>query len=208
VSFEEGTLVEPLACSLHAIRKSTLKLGDKAAVLGCGTMGLGVIAHLKNLGASLIIATEINERRTEVAGKLGADWVFNPQKMPNITERIMELTEGVGVDVVFDASGVPQAFRSAASFLRPGGQVVLLGIITDEVPIAPISFNIGEKSLQGSIECVDEEYPMVIDFLKKGVSPVKEMITSKIKLSDIAEDGFYRLIKPGCDEIKIIVEPD
>jgi len=58
VSFEEGTLVEPLACSLHAVRKSMFKPREKTAVLGCGTMGLGVIAHLKHAGAGLIIATE------------------------------------------------------------------------------------------------------------------------------------------------------
>jgi (R,R)-butanediol dehydrogenase/meso-butanediol dehydrogenase/diacetyl reductase len=208
VSFEEGTLIEPLACSLHAVRKSMFKPGDKVAVLGCGTMGLGAIVHLRNAGANLIMATEINERRAEVARKLGANWVFNPQKTADIAEKVIELTGGIGVDVVFDASGVPQAFQSAVNFLRPGGQILLLGVITAEVSITPVNFNVGEKSLQGSIECVDDEYPVVIDFLKRGISPVKEMITSKIKLSDIVEDGFSRLIKPGGDDIKIIVEPD
>jgi len=85
---------------------------------------------------------------------------------------------------------------------------VLIGIITDEVPLTPVSFNVGEKSLQGIIECVDDEYPMVIDFLKRGISPVKEMITSKIRLSDVVEQGFTKLLKSGHNEIKIIVEPD
>lgn len=176
-------------------------------VLGCGTMGLGVIAHLKNAGAGLIIATEISEKRTEAAKKLGADYVFNPQKVSNLTEKVFELTDGVGVDVVFDASGIAEVFLSAPDFLRPRGQVLLIGMITDKVPVIPANFNFGEKSLQASIDCIDE-YPMVIDFLKRHLSPVREIITSKIKLSNIVKDGFDVLSKPGHSEIKIIVEPD
>ena len=65
-----------------------------------------------------------------------------------------------------------------------------------------------EWQLQGSQCYYSDEFPMVIEFLRKGVSPVNEMITSKIKLSDIVEQGFNKPLKPGHSEIKIIVEPD
>jgi len=84
---------------------------------------------------------------------------------------------------------------------------VLVGGIITEVSILPLNFNFREIQLQ-SVEAFYDEFPMVIEFLKKGVSPVKEMITSKIKLSDIVKEGFDKLLKPGHNEIKIIVEPD
>jgi len=208
VSFEEGALVEPLAVSLHAVRMSAFRPGDHTMVLGAGPIGLGVIAHLKNAGAGLIIATETTEKRAEMAEKLGAGYVFNPKKVSNLKEKVLELTNGGGVDVVFDCSGVAQAFQSATDFLRRGGQVILTGVITYETPILPMNFTINEWQLQGSYAYYSDEFPMVIDFLKKGIWPVKELITSKIKLSNIVKEGFDKLTKPGNNEIKIIVEPD
>jgi len=176
-------------------------------VLGCGPIGLGVIAFLKNSGAGLIIATEVNAARAEAARHFGADYVFNPQEVLDLPKEVFQLTNGLGVAQVFECSGVPQAFQSATSFLRPRGQIMLVGIVHKEAPITPFSFQPSEFRLQGSI-IYSDEFPMVIDFLKRGGSPVKEMITSKIKLSDIVEQGFNKLLKPGHAEIKILVSPE
>ena len=204
VSYEEGALVEPLATSLHAVRISSFRPGDYTMVLGCGPIGLGVIAFLKRAGAGLIIATEINETRMEAAKKFGADYVFNPQKVSNLKEEVLRLTDRLGAAQIFDCSGIPAAFQSATNFLRARGQIILVGVIQEEVAIVPFSFQLGEFQLQPCIVYSDE-FPMVIDFLKKATSPVKEMITSKIKLSDIVKEGFNKLLKPGHVEIKILV---
>ncbi len=129
VSFEEGALVEPLACSLHAIRMSTFKPEDQAMVLGAGPIGLGVIAFLKSAGAGLIVVTEVDGKRAEVAKKLGADYIFNPMKISNLREEVLKLTNGLGVSQVFECSGMPQAFQSTSDFLRPRGEVILVGVI-------------------------------------------------------------------------------
>ena len=208
VSFEEGALVEPLACSLHAVKVSGFSSGEHAMVLGAGPIGLGIIAHRKNTGAGLIIVTEIRPRRVELAKKLGADYVFNPQEEPDLKDKVSLLTNGKGIDVVFDCSGNPLVFQSATDFLRKGGLVLLSGIIEQETPIIPMNWVLNEWRLQGSMCYYADEYPMVIDFLKKGISPVKEMITSKVKLSDIVNKGFDVLADPNNNEIKILVEPD
>jgi 2-desacetyl-2-hydroxyethyl bacteriochlorophyllide A dehydrogenase len=207
VSFEEGVLVEPLACSLHAIRMSAFRPGDPVMVLGAGPIGLGAIAFLKNAGAGLIIATEIIEKRAEVARKLGADYVFNPQETSNMQGKVLELTEGLGVAQVFECSGVTQAFQSVTEFLRPRGQIVLIGHITTEVPIIPLTLQFSEFQLQ-AVHAYGDEFPIVIESLRKGVSPFSELITSRIKLSNIVKDGFEALLKPNNNEIKIIVAPE
>ena len=67
-------------------------------VLGAGMIGLGVIAFLKKAGAGLIVSTEINEHRAAVAKKMGADYVFNPLEVPDLKERVFELTGSNDVD--------------------------------------------------------------------------------------------------------------
>ena len=207
VSFLEGALVEPLADGLHAVRISSFKPGNHTMVLGSGLIGLGVISFLKYAGAGVIIVTEINERRAELAKQCGADYVINPLKSPNVRKEVMALTGGLGVNQVFDCSGVAEAFQSAVNFLKPRGQIVLTGIVEQEVPIIPLKFQPGEFQLIATW-CQDDEIPMVIDYLKKGVSSIKNAVTSKIKLEDVIEQGFNKLLKPDHGEIKILVSPD
>jgi threonine dehydrogenase-like Zn-dependent dehydrogenase len=171
-------------------------------------IGLGVIAHLKQAGAGLIIATETTRRRAELARKLGADYVFNSQEITDLKERVLHLTKGQGVDAVFDCSGVTQAFRSAPRFVRRGGQIVLTGMITEETPIIPVDFCTNELCLQGTSCYYTDEFPMVVEFLERVSLPIEEVITSKIKLGRVVEDGFKVLLSPNHQEIKILVEPD
>jgi len=208
LSFEEGVLVEPLAVSLHSVRMSAFKPRGHVMVIGAGMIGLGVIAHLKSAGAGLIIAAETIESRAKLARKLGADYVFNPQQMPDLKEKVFKLTGGQGVDVVFDCSGAAAGFKSAPGFLRRGGQVLLTGHINHEVPVLPFDYSAKELSLQGSLCYYSDEFPMAIEFLQRGDLPLKELITSNIKLSNIIKDGFDVLLKTKHNEIKIIVAPD
>ncbi len=208
VSFEEGALVEPLAVALHAIRISSFRMRDYAMVLGAGPIGLGVIAQLKNGSAGLVVALETNDRRAGLADKLGADYVLNPKTHCSLKEEVLDLTGGAGMDVVYDCSGSAEAFRNASGFLRKGGETVLLGQITKEVPILPTDYTLNEFRLQGSLAYHKNEFPMVVEFLKRRVSAVSQMITSVINLSDIVEKGFGRLSEAGNEEVKILVAPD
>jgi (R,R)-butanediol dehydrogenase/meso-butanediol dehydrogenase/diacetyl reductase len=208
VSFEEGALLDPLSGGLHAVRSSDFEVGKHVVVLGAGPIGLSVVTFLKYAGAGLVIVAEVSERRSQLAKKLGADYVLNPHKIPNLKDKIFELTNGEGVEIVFDCSGVAQAFQGAPDFLRRGGQVLLYGIIENYVPILPMDWAINEWQLKGGLGYYADDFPLVIEFLKKGTAPVKEMITKKIKLSNIIEEGFDVLAKPGHNEIKILVEPD
>ena len=208
ISFEEGALIEPLACSLHALRVSAFRPREHVMVLGAGMIGLGVIAHLRNAGAGLIIVTEINEIRADMAKKFGADFVFDPRKGDNLKKEVIELTGGEGVAVVFDCSGVTQAFASATDFLRVGGQIVLEGVIEAEVPIVPMSFTFNEWELKGSVASYADEFPMVIEFLRSKVAPVRDLITSKVELEEAIGHILGELMRPQPAEIKVLVSPE
>lgn len=208
VSFEEGALVEPLAASLHAVRMSSFRVGGHVVVIGTGPIGLGVITFLKYAGAGLIIALETDKNRKELAERLGADYVFNPHNVPDLREKILDLTNEEGAEVVFECSGVDKAFQIATDFLIPGGEIVLVGVSPQDVRISPLEWVTGEWRLQSSMCYYADEFSIVLEFLKGKTVPINEMITSKIKLSNIIKDGFYKLTEPNKTEIKILVEPD
>jgi threonine dehydrogenase-like Zn-dependent dehydrogenase len=200
LSFQRGALAEPLACSLHAIRVSTFTPGDYSLVLGAGPVGLGVVAFLKYSGAGLIVVTEVNNKRAEVARRFGADYVFNPIEVSDLRERVLDITSGQGVNQVFECSGTAQAFQSAPDFLKPRGQIVMVGLIQHEIPILPFRYQPGEFQIQSSW-CTTDEWPLVLDFLRRTETPVEQMITSVIRLEDIIERGFNRLLQPNNGEI-------
>ena len=208
VSFEEGSLVEPLACSLHGIRKSIFQPRDRVMIIGAGMIGLGVAAHLRNAGAGLVVVAEIDDNKSALAKKLGADHVFNPATDKEVKDKVLDLTDGLGVDIVFECSGVPQVYNGITQYLRKGGQLLMQGVISQNVELYAMDWVLNEYQLQGSLCYYSDEFPMVTEFLSRHVSPVNEMITSKIKLSNIIKDGFGKLTRPGSHDIKIIVEPD
>jgi (R,R)-butanediol dehydrogenase / meso-butanediol dehydrogenase / diacetyl reductase len=207
VSFEEGALVEPLSVGFHAVKLSDFVVGNDVMVLGAGPIGLSTILALKFGGPGVMIATELRGNRAAVAKKFGADHVFNPHETPNLKEKVFELTHGKGVDIVFDCTGNPEAFLSASGFLRRGGKVMVVGIIEQELPIVPFDLTRDEIQLRGSQVYDYDDFRVVIELLRKGIIPAKEMITSKIKLSNIAKDGMDAILNRD-DQIKILVEPD
>ena len=219
LSFEEGALVEPLAACIHAVRISDFRVGDSTMVVGTGPIGLMVISVLRYAGAGLIIATEVNERRCAMAKKMGADYVFNPRKEPNLKEKVRELTKGLGVDVAFNCSRSREALQSIwghvgaghpfeRGFLRDGGQIMAVAYIPEEVEFLPVTFVIREYELKGTDAWYADEFPISIELLRKHIFPYKELITRKIKLSNIVKEGFEVLTSPDHKEIKILVEPD
>lgn len=130
VSFEEGTLVEPLACALHAVRMSNFKPRERIMVLGCGMIGLGVIAHLRNAGAGLIIATRgKNKKRGEVAMELGADHVFCPAEVPDLKEKVLQLTDGWELMWYLNVRENPRRFKVRLASSDPEGKLCLSGFM-------------------------------------------------------------------------------
>ena len=132
-----ATVLEPLGNAMHtALPANNVEdiAGKSVAVLGCGPIGLFSIAIAKRLGADKVIASEVNPLRIELAKKLGADLVVNPKEADFVKEAL-NITNGVGVDVLFEMSGNGQALISGLKALTPGGRVSLLGVYSKPVEI-------------------------------------------------------------------------
>ena len=207
MSFEDASLADPVATPLRAIRLSPFKPGDMVAVLGAGPIGLMAIQLLKIGGAGMILCTEVSPQRAAIAQQLGADVVLNPVKLGEaLPARVAKIAGGLGVDIAFECSGVPAAFRQSFQLVRPGGQVMAVGVIEQETPVSPLDIVIKEIDLKGSLAYTKYEYELALGFLAQGKINTSAIISDSIPLDDIEERGFKRLLA-APDAIKILVRP-
>jgi len=127
------SIQEPLGNAVHTMLHFDIT-GKTVAVVGCGPIGMMGVNIAKVVGASKIIAIEINDYRIKLAKELGADVVINPLK-ENVIERVLEETGGMGVDVVTEFSGHKSAIEAAFKYIKPGGKMSMLGITPDNIEI-------------------------------------------------------------------------
>ncbi|MFB2833130.1 zinc-dependent alcohol dehydrogenase, partial [Floridanema evergladense] len=135
-----ASMTEPLACVLHGVSRSNIKQGDRVVVIGDGAIGLMFVAAItQSPGFDVSAQPNVpspqspvflfggNDRRLEIGKKLGATQTFNYHQISDIPSVVKELTEGLGADVVIEATGVPAVWESAIACARPGATVNLFG---------------------------------------------------------------------------------
>jgi L-iditol 2-dehydrogenase len=122
-----GVLAEPLSCALYAHDRGQVRVGDRVAVIGAGTIGLLLTMLARRAGASLVVVSEPNPRKREIATDVGAHITIDPTT-DSLLDRTRRLTGGRGVDVAFEAVGAASAVLDTLAVLRPGGRAVLVGL--------------------------------------------------------------------------------
>lgn len=202
LSFEQGALVEPAAVGLHAVRQSSLKAGDSAVVFGAGPIGLVVIEALKAAGASTIVAVEPSTARRHKAEELGAK-TLSPD-VDDVVGRIHELTQG-GADFAFEVTGIPAVLSQAINATHEGGETVIVSIWETDASFQPNDLVIKERTLKGII-AYRHIYPAVMALMEQGYFRAEDLVTARIGLDDVVEQGFEALLADKS-QVKIIVEP-
>jgi L-iditol 2-dehydrogenase len=132
VTDDEGALVEPLAVAIHAVDLVGIEPGATVAVIGCGPIGLLVVALCRLAGAAAVVATDPQPHRLNAAAVLGATRTIRATGSGEDGAAVLAATDGHGVDVAFEASGEAAAVDCAVVAARPGGGIVLLGIPPDD----------------------------------------------------------------------------
>ena len=204
VSFNQAAMVEPISVSLHAFNLTPLQLHDSAMVVGSGMIGLFMVQILRAAGCSQIIAIDLEDRKLELARRLGATTVLNPGR-EDIPESVRGLTDGRGADVAFEAVGITATVKTALENVRKGGTVTLIGNISRSVEL-PLQWVVTRQiRLQGSCG-IRGEYPAALGMIEKGILKVDDLISATAPLADGAE-WFHRLYAPGNDLMKVILNP-
>ena len=124
-------------------------IGNSVAVLGCGPIGLLVIAVLRSTGAGTIIATDIVDSRLDMAknmGQMSSSMLVETSPEQRL-EQVQDLTNGAGADIVIECAGLPSVFAEAIDLVRRGGKVIEVGHYTDSGSVSVRPHQICNKDL-------------------------------------------------------------
>jgi len=132
ISYDIGGIHDPMGNAFHTALTAEIP-GATVLITGCGPIGIFAVGICHAAGASRIIASDVNETRLALAKQMGADDVVHPAELQRTVKRY---TDGLGVDVVLEMSGVPSAIHQAFALVRPAGRVQMLG-----VPAKPMQFD-------------------------------------------------------------------
>ena len=203
-SMELAALTEPTAVATHMVRRSGVQVGDLVVVLGGGPIGLLVAQVARAVGASRVYISEINEFRLNLAQELGFG-VINPQKADAI-QAVLDMTGGEGADVVFEEIGLPEAATQMIAMTRVRGRILMGGIYKKPAPVDLQNVAIKEIEMVGSRVYDFRDFQAALDLLNDGRVKATPLISKKIKLEQIIEEGF-NVIQAGGQVMKILVRP-
>ncbi|WP_163322542.1 galactitol-1-phosphate 5-dehydrogenase [Draconibacterium mangrovi] len=204
VSFEQAAMVEPAAVALHAIKQSGLQLGESAAVIGTGMIGLFLIQLLSLSNASPLFAIDVESSKLDMAKKFGAEVILNHNK-DNLIKEVLSRTNSRGIDHVFEAVGIEPTVNNAIEIVRKGGKVVLVGNLSANINFPLQSVVTREIKILGSC-AIRGEYETVLQLIDAGKIKVDEMISAVAPLSEGA-DWFKRLYNKEAGLKKVILVP-
>ena len=201
---EKAALIEPLACSMHAVKRAGIGFGDVVVIAGVGTLGLGMVACARLLNPGLLVAIDRFDSRLEVARSLGADVTLNPDRQDVIAE-VRALTEGYGCDAYIEATGHPDAVNQGIDMIRKGGNFVAFSVMGRESSVDwSVIGDVKELNVFGA-HLGPGCYPTVIEYLHRGLLKVEGIVTHRLPLEDYLE-GIH-LVHAGKDSIKVLLRP-
>ncbi|WP_173915502.1 zinc-binding dehydrogenase [Halobacillus sp. Marseille-Q1614] len=205
VDYRSAAMTEPLACTYHAVAKTTIKEGDIVVVIGPGPIGLFTAQVAKSKGATVVITGLSNDRiRLEKAEELGIDYAVNVQEQ-DLKELVQSLTDGYGVDLVFECSGAPPAAKQGLDLLRKKGQYTQVGIFASP----EVAFDL-EKIIQKEIQVVGSrsqksaDWEPSLELMNDGLVDAQALVTHEYKIDQW--DEAYEAIKSG-KAIKVLLTP-
>jgi threonine dehydrogenase-like Zn-dependent dehydrogenase len=202
LSLDALALVEPFAIGLHAVRRGRITADDMVLVIGCGAVGLGVVAMAATRGAR-ILAVDLDAGKLALARRMGARETLDGRS-PQIAEDIRALTAGDGPDVVVEAVGSPVTYRQAVDWVAACGRVVYLGWTKEAVTFEAHQIVLKELDVLGARNATDELEEVVALFEQGRIDPLL-LVTHRVPL-DEAPAAFEVWAESPATVGKVLVE--
>lgn len=205
LSFEVLSLIEPLACCYNGNRRSQIKLGDTVVIMGAGPIGLMHLQLVRLAGAAKIISSEPSDERRSLAKEMGADICVNPQEV-DLTEVVMEETQGLGADVTLLAIGVPALTNEAFQMTRKQGSVNLFAGFAGkgECTIEANLVHYNELNVTGTASAAPWHFSEAMKLVTSGQIDLEKLITHRFPLEEI--DKALKTVLEGKG-LKVVVVP-
>jgi threonine dehydrogenase-like Zn-dependent dehydrogenase len=200
---EHAALTEPMAVGVHAVAKARLEPGDAALVVGCGPVGLAVVAALRLRGVEPVVAADYSPTRRALATTLGAHVVVDPAVEPPIAA--WERAAGARPAVVFECVGVPGLLHDVMRWAPRESRIVVAGVCMDDDRIRPLLGINKELSLQFVLGYTPDEFASTLGDIAEGRIDVAPLVTGRVSVAEVPA-AFATLARPAA-HAKILVEP-
>jgi len=203
MSYEEATMIEPLACVVLGQRQLALHRDQTVLIIGSGISGLLHLLLAKSRGAT-VIATDINKYRLEKASEFGADHVIDASRYS--IEKLKKVTDGKLAERVIVCAGAKQAVEHAASSVDRRGRILFFAVPEGEISLPSMRFWRDEITVTFSYGASPEDLREAIALIENVTVNVKSMITHTLPLSRIQEG--FKLVASAGDSLKVVIVPD
>lgn len=205
MTFDEASLIEPLACCIRAWNKCNFQSGDDIVVLGAGPAGLMHVILAKAFGAGRVFVLDINDFRLRFAQQKYGVNTFNFNIDPSFVQKIKEQTEGRGVDITIIATGSTKALIQSLDITRRGGNIMMFGVPPKG---SSVSFDTNklysnEYSLIPSYAASEVETNQAIKLISERRVDIASLITHRFDIIDASEA--IRCAHEAKDSMKVII---
>jgi L-iditol 2-dehydrogenase len=204
VSYELGSMMEPLAVSYRGVNRAGDVAGKNVLVVGSGTIGLLATAILRTRHPERIFVSDTNDARLDVAKRMGADVVINPRR-DNLADIIRRATNGAGADVALEAVGATPTVEQAMAGLRMGGTAVWIGNSAKMIELDMQQIVTRELRVVGSFLYSFQEFQEVAEMLNQGKLTLEPMISLRAPMTEKGVELFAKLAKNPGSLIKVIL---
>jgi threonine dehydrogenase-like Zn-dependent dehydrogenase len=219
LSDQQAAMTEPFAVGAHAVAQSAMDKNAVALVVGCGPVGLAVIAALKAKGLGPIVAADFSGRRREVAERMGADIVVDPaEESPHLLwsglgvpatglERTMAMIGGNPGKraVIFECVGVPGMLQGLIEAAPPTAQILVAGVCMQPDRIEPFLAIVKQLDVKFVYGYTPEEYAATLGDIAEGRIDVRPVITGVVGLGGVAQA--FDTLTDLQTQVKIVVDP-
>lgn len=204
VSFEDGALIEPAACSVRAFKRAQIKGGERVLQIGLGIMGQLNVILAKHYGAQQIIGADLVESRCKMALDLGADSVINASK-EDLREAVSRLTDGEMADIVIVGPPTPSVMKLGIECAGKGSTVVFfMGSAPGEkMEIEPYHLYFNEITLVSSYSCGPYDTRDALELISRRIITADKLVTDRFKIEE-TQKAFNLMAQIG-DTLKSVV---
>jgi 2-desacetyl-2-hydroxyethyl bacteriochlorophyllide A dehydrogenase len=205
---EVGSLIEPLAVAVHGLRLAELSMGERVVVLGAGTIGQMALLAAQAFGASDTTVVALHQHQAEAARALGASRAVeaSDEALAQLAQNLSESPPDVVVEAV---GGEADTLVRAASLVRPGGRVCLLGLFVRPVPWNPLGFLLKEGRLVAGMTYgrgeARSDFELALEIAARRPDDLRRLITHRLPLSRVGE-AFETAADKSTGSIKVTVE--
>ncbi len=205
LNFEEATLITTAGTGMYGItRVGGIDAGETVVVAGPGPIGLMAVQLAKAMGAGRVIITGTRDERLSLARELGADLAINTKK-EDVIKRVVDLTGGMGADVVLECAGSSGSLADAVEFTRKNGRIGLIGIYSEPVAINAFKIAQWNITLAGSRAEGNRALSKVAPLMGDGRVKARPLITHTFPLEQVRE-AFDTFIQRKGGAIKVVIK--